>query len=163
MIRFLCLWKHKQLHSYYAYNPYSYTNHFFHPFHRFISLFLSVCLWNESHLIASNLSLCSTSQIFELPYTSSKWPILIGVFKTLEFPHPPFLIPHDPPFPNFSLPQNLGWHDNLFHPYGSLSSLYVQENKGAYFLSSISCQSLSSWLDHPSTTEYYCFYVLMIM
>ncbi len=117
---------------------------FFTHFIGLLAFFLSACFKNESHSIASNLSLCSTSQIFELPYTSSKWPILIGVFKTLEFPHPPFLIPPRPPFPNSSLPQNLGWHNNLFHPYDPFSSLYVQENKSAYFHSSIFCQSLSS-------------------
>jgi len=117
---------------------------FFTHFIGLLAFFLSACFYNESHLIASNLSLCSTSQIFELPYISSKWPILIGVFETLEFLHPSFLIPPQPPFPNSSLPHNLGWHDNLFYPYGLLSSLYVQENKGAYFHSSIYCQSLSS-------------------
>ncbi len=117
---------------------------FFTLFIGLLAFSLSTCFWNEFHLIANNLFLCSTSQIFEFSYTSSKWPILIGVFKTLEFPHPPFLIPPRPPSPNSSLPQNLGWHDNLFHPYGPLSSLYVQENKGVYFHSSISCQSLSS-------------------
>ncbi len=114
---------------------------FLTPFIGLLTFFLSACFWNESHLIASNLSLCSTSQIFELLYTSSKWPILIGVFRILESP---FFIPHDPASPNSSLPQNLGWHDNLFHLYGPLSSLYVQENKDAYFHSSISYQSLSS-------------------
>ncbi len=77
---------------------------FFTPFIGLLTFFLSACFWNESYLITSNLSLYSTSQIFELPYTSSKWSILIGVFKTLEFSHPPFFIPPQPPSPNSSLP-----------------------------------------------------------
>jgi hypothetical protein len=95
---------------------------FFTPSIGLLAFFLSTCFWNESHLIASNLSLCSTSQIFELPYTSSKWPILIRVFKTLEFPHLPFLIPTRPPFPKF-LPFTKSWM--AWQPFTSLWSLFI--------------------------------------
>ncbi len=76
---------------------------FFTPFIGLLTFFLSTCFWNESYLIVSILSLCSTSQIFELPYTSNEWSILIGVFKTLEFDilqfsSPTIPLPQIPPF-----------------------------------------------------------------
>ncbi len=72
--------------------------------------------------------------IFELPYTPSKWPILIGVFKILEFSHPPFLIPPRPPFPKFLPSTGGGGGGSIFFIFPLFLLCYLQVPNG--FLSS---------------------------